>query len=106
MLHNSIDEKGQAVISHMRDYLLESGLQNCANAFDKALSEVVSWETQGLYRNHYSKTVNRYLCEALLHVNMDNRCTKKQRMLMRGLIESYRGVYGLSTDDFGFEYNI
>jgi hypothetical protein len=37
---------------------------------------------------------------------MDNRCSKKQRMLMRGLIESYRGVYGLSTDDFGFEYNI
>lgn len=106
MLHNSFDEKGQAVISQMRNYLLESGLQNCANAFDKALSEVITWETEGLYNNHYSKAVNRYLCEALLHVNTDNRCTRKQRLLVRSLIESYRGVYGLSTEDFGFEYNI
>lgn len=105
MLHNSIDEKGQTVISQVRDYLLESGLQNCANAFDKAVSEVVSWETEGVYRNHYSKTVNRYLCEALLFANFDNRASKKQRLIMRSLIESYRNVYGLSTDDFGFEYN-
>lgn len=105
-MHNSFDEKGQAVLSEMRNYLLESGLQNCANAFDKAVSEVVSYETQGIYRNYYSKKVNRYLCEGLLHLNLDNRCSDVQRAIMRGLIESYRAVYNLSTEDFGYEYNI
>jgi len=105
MLHNSFNEKGQAVISEMRNYLLECGLQNCVNAFDKAISEVVCWESTGVYSNHYNKNVNRYLCEALLHVNTDCRCSNRQRTLMRGLIESYRNVYGLSTEDFGFEYN-
>jgi hypothetical protein len=106
MLHNSFDEKGQALISEMKNYLLESGLQNCANAFEKAVSEVVAWESTGLYNNHYNKNVNRYLCEALLHVNTDVRCSNKHRTLVRSLIESYRDVYGLSTEDFGFEYNI
>lgn len=106
MLHNSFDKKAQTVLSEMKDYLLESGLQNCANAFDKAIGEVVAYETEGMYRNLFSKKVNRYLCEALLHVNTDTRCTKNQRVLLRGLIESYRGIYNLSTDDFGFEYNI
>ena len=106
MLHQTFNEKGQAVLSEMRNYLLESGLQNCANAFDKAVSEVVSFETEGNYRNYYSKKVNRYLCEALLHVNTDNRCSASKRALMRGLIESYRSIYDLSTEDFGFEYNI
>lgn len=106
MLHNSFDEKGQALISGMKNYLLESGLQNCANAFEKAVSEVVAWESTGLYNNHYNKNVNRYLCEALLHVNTDVRCSDKHRALIRSLIESYRDVYGLSTEDFGFEYNI
>jgi hypothetical protein len=106
MLHQTFNEKGQAVLSEMRNYLLESGLQNCANAFDKAVSEVVSYETEGCYRNYFSKKVNRYLCEALLHVNTDNRCSSSKRALMRGLIESYRSIYDLSTEDFGFEYNI
>ena len=66
MLHHSFNEKEMSVISAMRDYLLESGLQNCANAFDKAVSEVITYETNGVYNNHYSKNVNRYLCEALL----------------------------------------
>ena len=48
MLHQVFNEKTQSVLSEMRDYLLESGLQNCANAFDKALSEVVSYETEGV----------------------------------------------------------
>lgn len=102
MLHNSFTEKEQSVISSMRDYLIECGLQNSANAFDKAVSEVVSFEVEGRYNNHYSKIVNRYLCEALLCVNSDNRCTDNQRLLLRGLIESYRGVYGLPTDDFEY----
>lgn len=102
MLHNSFNEKEMSVISSMRDYLLECGLQNCANAFDKAISEVVSFESEGIYNNHYSKSVNRYLCEALLSINSDHRCTSNQRKLMRGLIESYRSVYGLPTDDFEY----
>lgn len=106
MLHNSFTEKGMAVLSEMKDYFLVNGLQDCANAFDKAVSEVVSYETNGVYRNHFSKKINRYLCEALLHVNTDTNCSFKQRKLVRGLIESYRSIYDLSTDDFGFEYNI
>lgn len=106
MLHNSFDEKGQALILEMRNYFLESGLQNCANAFEKAISEVVVWESTGFYNNHYNKNVNKYLCEALLHVNSDNKCSNKYRTLVRSLIESYRNCYGLSTEDFGFEYNI
>lgn len=102
MLHHSFNEKEMSVISAMRDYLLESGLQNCANAFDKAVSEVITYETNGVYNNHYSKNVNRYLCEALLIVNSDNKCTANQRKLVRGLIESYRNVYGLSTEDFEY----
>jgi hypothetical protein len=102
MLHNSFTEKEQSVISSMRDYLIECGLQNSANAFDKAVSEVVSYETQGRYNSHYSKYVNRYLCEALLCVNSDVRCSDNQRLLLRGLIESYRSVYGLSTEDFEY----
>jgi hypothetical protein len=106
MLPSVFNEKSQTVLSSMRDYLLESGLQNSANAFDKALGEVVSYEIDGIYRNLFSKKVNRYLCEALLHINTDTRSTKAQKALMRGLIESYRGIYNLSTDDFGFEYNL
>lgn len=106
MLPSVFNEKSQTVLSSMRDYLLESGLQNCANAFDKALGEVVSFETDGVYRNLFSKKINRYLCEALLHLNTDVRASKTQRVLMRGLIESYRGIYNLSTEDFGFEYNL
>lgn len=105
MLHSVFNNKGQTVLSEMRDYLLESGLQNSANAFDKAVSEVVSYETEGLYRNYFSKKVNRHLCEALMYVNTDARSTGNQRAIMRGLIESYRSIYGLSTDDFDFEYN-
>ena len=105
MLHQVFNEKTQSVLSEMRDYLLESGLQNCANAFDMALSEVVSYETEGVYRNHFSKKVNRYLCESLLHLNTDNKSSKNHRLIMRGLIESYRSIYDLSTEDFGFEYN-
>lgn len=105
-MHNSFDEKGIAVLTEMRNYLLEHGLQNCANAFDKAIGEVISFETDGIYHNYYSKKVNRYLCEALLHVNMDTHCNNIHRTLMRGLIENYRKIYGLSTADFGFEYNI
>lgn len=102
MLHNSFTEKEQSVISSMRDYLIESGLQKSANAFDKAISEVVSFEVEGRYNNHFSKDVNRYLCEALLCANSDCRCSDKQRLLFRSLIESYRRVYGLSTDDFEY----
>jgi hypothetical protein len=106
MLHSAFNEKGQSVISGMRNYLLECGLQNHANAFDKAIAEVVSYETEGVYRNHYSKKVNRYLCEALLYVNTDVKTSNTQKKLVRGLIESYRNVYGLSTEDFGFEYTL
>lgn len=105
-MHNSFDKKGLVVLSEMKDYLLESGLQNCANAFDKALSEVISFETKGIYKNYFSKKVNRYLCEALLFANTDNKCLTKYRQLLRGLIESYRNIYNLSTNDFEFEYNI
>lgn len=105
-MHNSFDEKGRMVLTEMRNYLLESGLQHSANAFDKAIGEVISFETDGIYRNYYSKKVNRYLCEALLHINMDPHVTSQKRTLMRGLIERYRNIYGLSTSDFGFEYNI
>lgn len=106
MLHNTFNEKGLAVLSEMKDYLLESGLQNCANAFEKAVGEVVSYEVEGIYHNLFSKKINRYLCEALLHANTDVKCSSLNRKLLRSLIESYRGIYNLSTDDFGFEYNI
>ena len=59
MLHTAFNKKGQTVLSEMKDYLLESGLQNCANAFDKAIGEVVAYETEGTYRNLFSKKVNR-----------------------------------------------
>lgn len=102
MLHNSFNEKELSVISAMRDYLLENNLQNSANAFDKAISEVISFENTGRFNNYYSKSVNKYLCEALLAINSDARSTENQRKLMRGLIESYRDVYGLPVDDFEF----
>lgn len=102
MLHHSFNEKEMSVISSMRDYLLESGLQNCANAFDKAVSEVITYETCGTYNNHYSKSINKYLCEALLILNSDTKCSENSRRLVRGLIESYRNVYGLSTEDFEY----
>lgn len=104
MLHNSFDNKGQMVISDVRNYLLESGLQRAANAYDKAVSEVVSFELEGRYNNYFSKKVNRYLCEALISANSDNKADDSHVEILRSLIENYRNIYGLSTDDF--EYNI
>lgn len=106
MLHNSFDNKSQAIISGVRNYLLESGLQNAANAYDKAISEVISFENEGIYNNYYSKRVNKYLCEALLCANVDHNSSELHRSLLRSLIENYRSIYGLPTDDFDFEYTL
>lgn len=105
MLHTAFNQKGQMALSEIKNYLLTEGLQNCANAFDKAIGEVVMYETNGMYHDLFSKKVNRYLCEALLYANTDSKCSPTYRKLLRGLIESYRGIYDLSIDDFGFEYN-
>ena len=104
MLHNSFDNKGQMVISDVRNYLLESGLQKAANAYDKAVSEVVSFEVEGRYNNYFSKKVNRYLCEALIAANFDSHADESHVAVLRSLIENYRNIYGLSTEDF--EYNV
>lgn len=102
MLHNSFDNKSQIIISDVRNYLLESGLQHAANAYDKAISEVINFEINGTYSNYFSKKVNRYLCEALIGANSESKVNDKHVAILRSLIESYRNIYGLSTDDFEY----
>lgn len=102
MLYQSLNEKAQAKIDEIRNYLLENSLQNNAVALDKAISEVISWEETGMHQNYFNKDVNRYLCEALIAMNYDTKCKPSHKILVRGLIESYREIHGLSTSNYNF----
>lgn len=102
MVQSLFSEKESKVITSIRNYLLESGQQACAIALDKAISEIISFDSTGRYKNNYSNKTNSLLCEALIIANMDNSCSEQNKALLRALIESYREVYGLSTEDFEY----
>lgn len=103
MVHySSFNEKELKVISNVRNYLLESGQQACVNAFDKAITEVLSYNKTGYNSSNFSKKVNSLLCEALMIANYDSKCNNKYKKLICSLIESYRSAYGLPNDDFEY----
>lgn len=49
---------------------------------------------------NYNKKINRWLTESLFLMNSDPNCPPQVIKITRKLIESYRDMNGMSTDDF------
>lgn len=88
-----------SVVKPVVDYLLENNQKFAAQAIQNALGQVVSAQN-GCQKNHsYSPSVNRYLCEALFFVNSDPQATTNNRLIIRKLLEEYRHINNMPTDD-------
>lgn len=88
-----------SVVQPVVNYLLEHNQKFAAQAIQNALGQVCS-ANAGSKKNHsYSPSVNRYLCEALFFVNSDPDAPTNNRLVIRKLLEEYRHINNMPTDD-------
>lgn len=93
---NTVEDAVNGIVN----YFLENAEQNYATAVRNAAGQVIAYSNGNTSQLRFSRNVNRNLCEALFFMNSDPNCDPKQLVLTRKLLESYREMNGLPTDDF------
>lgn len=71
-----------------------------ATAVQNAVAYVRLYESGNYGFRQYRKNVNRHLCESLYFMNSDPDCPVQMKRTVRQIIENYRKMNGLPTDDF------
>lgn len=88
-----------SIVKPIVDYLYENNQKFAAQAVQNALGHVASSEAGQQSHRSYSPSVNRYLCEALYFVNSDPNAEHNSKLIVRKLLEEYRRINGMPTDD-------
>lgn len=88
-----------SIVKPIVNYLYENNQKFAAQAVQNALGHVVSAEAGKQSARSYSPSVNRYLCEALYFVNSDPNAEHGSKLIIRKLLEEYRKINGMPTDD-------
>lgn len=101
-LHNHI-ELGQETINSIVNYLLENAQQDYATAVRNAAGQIIANENGNTALIRFSRSVNRNLCEALFYMNSDPNCSFEHLVVAHKLLENYRELHGMPTDDFEAE---
>lgn len=96
-------ELGQETINNIANYFLENAQQEYATAVRNAAGQVLAYLNGNYSQRRFSRNVNRNLCEALFFMNSDPNCDYKKLIITRKLLENYRQLNGLPTDDFEAE---
>lgn len=90
----------QKAIDQVVAYLHENNQRSYATAVQNAAGRVITHESGQMRVGNYSRKVNKWLTEALFMMNSDPYCPDHLINITRKLIESYRQMNGMSTDDF------
>ena len=98
-MHNNY-QKLQHVIEQAVNYFQINGKMNYATALRNATGYVLMYESGNHGYRQYRKDVNRNLCESLYFMNSDPYCPIHIKKTVRQVLESYRKMNGLSTDEF------
>lgn len=92
--------KMEKAINDVVTYFYNNHKQFYATAIQNAQGRVRLFESCGHPYREYRQSINRGLCEALFFMNSDPECNPTNIRFVRQLLESYRNMNGLSTDDF------
>lgn len=94
------NSKTQKAINKVVAYLQENNQRAYATAVQNAAGRVLTYESGEMRVGNYNKKINRWLTESLFLMNSDPNCPPQVIKITRKLIENYRGMNGMSTDDF------
>lgn len=94
------NSKTQKAINKVVAYLQENNQRAYATAVQNAAGRVLTYESGQMRVGNYNKKINRWLTESLFLMNSDPNCPPQVIKITRKLIESYRDMNGMSTDDF------
>lgn len=97
---NDKSSKAQKAINSVVAYLHENNQRAYATAVQNAAGRVLTHETGEMRVGNYNKKINRWLTESLFLMNSDPCCPPYVIKTTRKLIEAYREMNGMSTDDF------
>ena len=71
-----------------------------ATAIQNAVGYVTLFESGNYGFRQYKHGINKNLCEALYFMNCDPDCSVMMKKTVRQILENYRKMNGLPTDDF------
>lgn len=94
------EQRLQEAVNDVVKYLHGWNKSLYATAIQNAVAYVRLYESGNYGFRQYRKNVNRHLCESLYFMNSDPDCPIQMKKTVRQIIENYRKMNGLPTDDF------
>lgn len=94
------EQRLQEAVNDVVKYLHGWNKSLYATAVQNAVAYVRLFESGNYGFRQYRKNVNRHLCESLYFMNSDPDCPVQMKRTVRQIIENYRKMNGLPTDDF------
>lgn len=94
-IHNAM-----ALVEKVVDYFRQHDYHQFGHTIKRAAAEVLAEGSGVTMRHRYNKQINSTLCEALLTMNYHKDCPDNYRLVMGKLIESYRDMNGMPSDDY------
>lgn len=95
-----MSQNQQTRLSKCVSYLQQCQLYECANAVAKAAGQVNCYQHGTPVREMFSQKVNSSLCKALFAMNSDPNCDTRNIKHVRSLIEAYRDMNGMPTNNY------
>lgn len=95
-----MSQNQQTRLSKCVSYLQQCQLYECANAVSKAAGQVNCFQHGVPVREMFSQRVNSCLCKALFAMNSDPNCDTRNIKHVRTLIEAYRDMNGMPTNNY------
>lgn len=87
-------------INDVINYLHRHNKKIYATSFLNAANYTFLYESGNISCRQYKPSINRNLCQTLYFLNSSLTCPTNLKKTVRQVIENYRKMNGLSTDDF------
>lgn len=90
----------QEAVNDVVNYFHSWNKRNYATAIQNAVGYVTLYESGNYGFRQYRHNINKHLCESLYFMNCDPSCPIQMKRTVRQILENYRKMNGLPTDDF------